>query len=325
VIGLVRSCDYCSDGSYCGAVKARRYVNGWRCLAHTPAALAGRPEPYLSARACAVSPVDQPANRTTEHGLGRLPELNTESLEKAAIRYARAEIPVLPLKPGSKLPATKHGVHDASTNLQAIRSWWRHQPDCNIGVACGVGFDVLDVDVKAGAPGMESLAKLRRAGLLRGVWGKACTPTGGLHLLLAPSGDGNHSAGKFGIDYRGCGGYIVAAPSATETGIYRWEIVEPDRRGPLFDWQAALRALDAVDLMRRRSQLAAGTDTAEGIIRFVAESVTGERNARLYWAARRCVDRGIDPECLREPALAVGLSDAEISRTLASAAKAGAA
>ncbi|WP_144069893.1 hypothetical protein [Nonomuraea indica] len=29
----------------CGAVPARFHVTGWRCTAHTPAALAGRPEP----------------------------------------------------------------------------------------------------------------------------------------------------------------------------------------------------------------------------------------------------------------------------------------
>ncbi|WP_447412483.1 bifunctional DNA primase/polymerase, partial [Clostridium perfringens] len=83
--------------------------------------------------------------------------------EHAAIRYAQAGIPVLPMKPGSKLPATKHGVRDASTDLQVNRSWRADHPDCNIGLACGVVFDVLDIDVKAGAPGMESLDKLRRA------------------------------------------------------------------------------------------------------------------------------------------------------------------
>jgi Bifunctional DNA primase/polymerase, N-terminal len=324
VTGLPRSCDYWSDGSYCGAAEARRFMNGWLCPAHTPAVLAGRPEPYAPAGACSVFLVEQPANGNPAYQLELLPELNAEPLERAAIRYAQAGIPALPLKPHSKLPATKHGVHDASTSLQTIRSWWRHHPDSNIGLATGLVFDVVDVDTKNGAPGMESLAKLRRAGLLRGVWGKARTPSGGLHLLVVPSGEGNHSAGKFGIDYRGRGGYIVAAPSLTETGTYRWQIVEPDRSGPLFDWQAALRALGAIDPAARRLQVG-GSDITEGLIRFVAQSVPGERNARLYWGARRCIDRGIDPELLREAAQAVGLSGTEISGTLASAARAGAA
>lgn len=32
-------------GRYCNASGARRYVIGWRCPRHTPAALAGRDEP----------------------------------------------------------------------------------------------------------------------------------------------------------------------------------------------------------------------------------------------------------------------------------------
>ena len=36
----------------CGAPDARPYAAGWRCAAHTPAALAGQPEPD-TARYCA--------------------------------------------------------------------------------------------------------------------------------------------------------------------------------------------------------------------------------------------------------------------------------
>ena len=69
--------------------------------------------------------------------------LNSESLAWAAYFYARAGIPVHPLQPGSKVPATKHGVDDASTDMRLVRDFWRDHPDHNIGVACGVLFDVL--------------------------------------------------------------------------------------------------------------------------------------------------------------------------------------
>jgi Bifunctional DNA primase/polymerase, N-terminal len=295
-------------------------MNGWRCPAHTLAALAGRPEPYAPAAACFVSPVEQPASRAPAYRLELLPELNAESLEQAALRYAQAGIPVLPLKSGTKLPATKHGVHDASTNLQAIRSWWRDHRYSNIGLATGLVFDVVDIDTKNGAPGMESLDKLRRAGLLRGVWGKARTPSGGLHLLVVPSGDGNHSAGKFGVDYRGRDGYIVAAPSVTETGKYRWDSVEPDRRGLSFGWQAAKRVL-GIDVKHVWPVTTTGTGSIDGLIKTVTDARPGERNNRLHWAACRAAEEAIDLEILREPARAVGLSDAEINSTLASAAR----
>jgi hypothetical protein len=39
-----RACDYWSNGGRCGTPETRGYINGWRCAAHTPAALAGRPD-----------------------------------------------------------------------------------------------------------------------------------------------------------------------------------------------------------------------------------------------------------------------------------------
>jgi hypothetical protein len=38
------ACDYWSGGGYCGNPETRRYINGWRCVAHMPAALADRPD-----------------------------------------------------------------------------------------------------------------------------------------------------------------------------------------------------------------------------------------------------------------------------------------
>jgi 5S rRNA maturation endonuclease (ribonuclease M5) len=35
------SCGYWTDGNYCGDANTRRYMNGWRCVRHTPAAIRG--------------------------------------------------------------------------------------------------------------------------------------------------------------------------------------------------------------------------------------------------------------------------------------------
>jgi hypothetical protein len=184
--------------------------------------------------------------------LERLPELNAESLGWAAFFYARTGIPVHPLKPGYKVPATRQGVHDASTDLRLVREHWRDHPDHNIGIATGHVFDVLDVDTKDGRPGTESVERLRVAGLTVGVWAVASTPSGGRHILFVPSGDGNHSNQASGLDFRGLGGYIVAPPSHTiETrkpsgqidqyeGTYQWEFAEPVARDLPFDWAAAM-------------------------------------------------------------------------------------
>jgi hypothetical protein len=39
------ACNYWVDGKPCNAANTRPYTPGWRCLLHTPAALAGRAEP----------------------------------------------------------------------------------------------------------------------------------------------------------------------------------------------------------------------------------------------------------------------------------------
>jgi hypothetical protein len=108
----------------------------------------------------------------------------------AAIYYARAGIPVFPLAPGSKIPHKgSAGVKDATTDTRRIRPWRRRHPNDNIGLACGVIFDALDIDCKDRKPGYESLTRLRLAGLTQGAWATAHTPTGGRHVLFAPSGE----------------------------------------------------------------------------------------------------------------------------------------
>jgi hypothetical protein len=35
------ACNYWTDGNYCGDANTRRYMIGWRCIKHTPAAIRG--------------------------------------------------------------------------------------------------------------------------------------------------------------------------------------------------------------------------------------------------------------------------------------------
>src|SRR5208282_3587219 len=62
-------------------------------------------------------------------------------------------------KNAGKHPRTLHGLRDATTDEQQIRTWARKWPGSNWAVACGPesGFWVLDVD---GEKGRVSLAAL---------------------------------------------------------------------------------------------------------------------------------------------------------------------
>ena len=60
----------------------------------------------------------------------------------AALAYASAGVHVFPLAPRSKVPLISaanggHGLHDATTDLDVIRAWWRVNPRANIGLRTG--------------------------------------------------------------------------------------------------------------------------------------------------------------------------------------------
>ncbi len=132
-----------------------------------------------------------------------------------ALAYAARGWPVFPCQAGGKAPATRHGFHDATTDPDQIRWWWGHQPAANVAIATGApGPDVLDVDQRGqSGSGFASYNRLRRAGLLDGVFAIVATPGGGLHAYLPGSGQASGRLPGHHLDFKARGGYIVAPPS----------------------------------------------------------------------------------------------------------------
>lgn len=133
----------------------------------------------------------------------------------AALWYASLGIPVFPCRPGEKAPATRRGLHDASTDERVIRDWWERTPAANLALVTGVAFDVLDIDRwdDVNATIEEIIAE---------GFGFVATPRGGTHVYLPASGDGNATNLVPGVDFRGVGGYVLAPPSRLPNGAYRW-------------------------------------------------------------------------------------------------------
>jgi hypothetical protein len=125
-----------------------------------------------------------------------------------------------------KHPLTRNGVKDAKKDIRAIAAWWERWSWANVGIATGAvsGFFVVDVD---GETGEESLEELEREnGKLPGTV-EALTGGGGRHIFFrCPDyAIGNRVALAPGLDVRGDGGYIVAAPSVHVSGWqYMWEL-----------------------------------------------------------------------------------------------------
>lgn len=143
-----------------------------------------------------------------------------------ACEYTKRGWPVLPLKPDSKLPATEHGIKDATADDLTIGMWFA-DPVGGIGVAAGHGFFVVDIDPRNG--GDEEWARL--CAVHGGAPPTLTQRTGsnGRHLLYRyPDFDVKNGAIADGVDIKSKGGYIVAAPSRhPDTGReYEWENLE---------------------------------------------------------------------------------------------------
>ena len=162
---------------------------------------------------------------------------------EAALEYAKGGWVIFPLhgingqgqctcgraecrNPG-KHPRTEHGLKDATSQEETIRSWWSRWLDAGIGLATGVESGVFAIDVDPRHGWDKTLAdldcKYGKLPLTR----ESRTGGGGRHLVFRIS-EGEiirNSAGKLGpgLDVRGEGGYVVLAPSLPCSGNrYEW-------------------------------------------------------------------------------------------------------
>ena len=149
------------------------------------------------------------------------------SLKEAALEYAKLGYAVFPLKPKTKEPATKHGFYEASTDSGTIEAWWVKNPDYNIGIACGNGLAVIDIDQhpEDGKFGLDTLRSWERDhGELQPTW-TVLTGTGGMHYWYKTDLTFKNAVEVLpGIDIRSKGAYVVAPPSIHPNGTeYEWE------------------------------------------------------------------------------------------------------
>lgn len=133
---------------------------------------------------------------------------------------------VFPLVPNTKRPLTDNGFKDASKDIAQIQKWWTEHPNANVGLATGKmsGIVAVDVDVKEGAKGRESISQLK--GLPPTL--TVSTPSGGWHLYYTcpPEGLRSRVGVLPGIDVRGDGGYVVASGSLIDGKPYEYQDAE---------------------------------------------------------------------------------------------------
>lgn len=242
-----------------------------------------------------------------------LRKANGWSLGDAATLYLAIGLPVLPCKPGAKLPLTRHGFKsalDPSTVPEEIRHLlaakvrdWINGTSSNVAIATGARVDVLDVDVRNGKPGRYHLRQLEKAGLLDGAVAHAVTPSGGTHIYFPAGGIKSRALGDHGLDLKARGGYVLASPSSildvtpdgdVATPRYLWTWSRPVREGRSIDWDACLAAL-GVERPQTRAARVTGmpvSDVVDGLARWIVTQ-PNNRNSALFWAAHRAVEEGV--------------------------------
>ena len=208
---------------------------------------------------------------------------------RAALAYAQElRFPVFPCKPGDKVPLSPSGFKNATTNPHLIGIWWRNWPDANIGIPTGSisGFDVLDVD----EGGEETLAALESQYRKLPDTVEALTGGGGRHILFRhQDGVRNSTKNLPGLDVRGEGGYIIAAPSVHESGReYAWEFSSRPGEVEIADWPKWL-------LERCRNGNGAAGKPGAPVEEDIAE---GKRNETLTSLAGTMRRRGMSEEAI---------------------------
>lgn len=287
--------------------------------------------------------------------------LNEGDVLTAALVYAEVGWPVLPVAgmvAGScgcrararcthpaKHPLIKDGTRSATVDVEQVRDWWRYWPWAGIGIVTGGRSHLVVVDIDPRHGGTDTLEALVERRELSAATLTARTGSGGLHLCyrLPPGRQAGNTSGRLpgtgdtpGIDVRGDGGYIVAAPSSHDSGgRYQWDPLSPTlRAAPSCTLRPESRSSTSTDT-RRPARRGAGTGYAQraldGELARITTAAEGVRNDTLNRAAfslgtlvgAGALDRPDVENALSSAAEAVGIPAREADRTIRSGLDAG--
>lgn len=269
--------------------------------------------------------------------------MDKPDLTDLAVEYASRGWPIFPCRPGLKTPATRHGLLDATDDVDRIRRWWTRYPDSNIGLRTGITVDALDLDGEEGCESFDNWCADRHMSVDFSTLPCVVTPSGGFHLYFKPTGAGNRAGMLPGVDWRGRGGYVIAAGSVrADDQRYSWfeewgaTTDPPEAPEDLHNLVVPpqIRPGGTVDVPRLRyTSDSGGRGTRYGLAalddeaRRVASCGKGSRNAQLnesgfavyQLVAGGQLDESYATETLTVAGMRCGLSEREIAVTLRSA------
>ncbi len=189
-----------------------------------------------------------------------------------------------------KHPRVGSWTKESTLDVKQVSAWWSQWPSANIGLVCGRGMFVLDVD--DGKGGTSSLEKLLAEHDDMPETRMHATGNG-YHLLFTCGEDIfiPNSVSKIGpgLDVRGDGGYVVAPPSLHVSGaFYQVELGFSEDPSPAPSW--------LIDLAKEEISGSTGGEAAKD------EKVTlikGERNNYFTSLAGTMRRRGIGLDAIK--------------------------
>jgi len=149
------------------------------------------------------------------------------TLKESALQYAKMGFRVFPLQPGTKgSQVLKSWKEQATTDSKQIEKWWNRKSNYNIGITTGNGLLVIDLDIKNGKNGIQSLKKWQEDyGELPKTKAVKSPTGGGKHLYYLVDREIPNPTDLYsGIDIRGDGGYVLAPPSIIDGKQYSWDV-----------------------------------------------------------------------------------------------------
>lgn len=151
-------------------------------------------------------------------GAVALPDVSGMSNAEAAQAYARHNLPVVPVRFGTKNPGSYLGKgwpQRATTDLDTVRDWWERWPDAGIAIHVGgAGLLVIDVDDESRVP--RWLWKHLDKALFRPTTNNPASRRGHYFYRLGDGqlfGNGLGSLGKGWGEVRCYGGCVVVGPT----------------------------------------------------------------------------------------------------------------
>lgn len=240
------------------------------------------------------------------------------SMKDYALQYQKLGFAVIPINPKNKRPMIEFADKPKMT-AEEIADFWDQHPNANIALKT-TSFFVIDIDKHGKENGFESLKRWKYLNLIEPTL-QAKTASGGKHLFYFKRDDCpiSQMIGFLpGVDIKAHeNNYVLVAPSATDKGMYEWDLekskeggtmVTPSKklidaikktyseaRGYDFEGTEGLRALKKRSSKRERN---ATTDLFETIACGFGDE--GERNDKLTKFVAGLLYRAVEDETVLE-------------------------